>query len=60
MQSLCGDGNGSLPSKRRQCSDGSYVLSSSSPSISSVMASPCGEAGGHTGYLTFARVKSLS
>ncbi|KAG4971435.1 hypothetical protein AAZX31_13G217600 [Glycine max] len=60
MQSLCGDGNGSLPSKRRQCSDGSYVLSSSSPSISSVMARPCGEARGHTGYLTFARVKSLS
>lgn len=59
MQSLSGNGNGSngsLPSKRRQCSDGSYVLSGS-PSISSVMARPCGEARGHTGFLTFARVK---
>ncbi|KAG4945635.1 hypothetical protein AAZX31_15G075400 [Glycine max] len=59
MQSLCGDSNGSVPSKRKQCSGGSYVLGSS-PSTSSVMARPCGEARGHTGYLTFARVKSLS
>lgn len=48
--------NGSLPCKRRQCSDGSTVLSSP---ISSVMARPCGEARGHTGYLTFARLKCL-
>lgn len=59
MESSHGDGNGSLPSKKRQCSDGSYALSGSSP-ISSVMAKPCGEARGHTGYLTFARVKCLS
>lgn len=49
--------NGSLPCKRRQCSDGSSVLSSP---ISSVMARPNGEARGHTGYLTFARLKCLS
>ncbi|XP_057447767.1 uncharacterized protein LOC130739485 [Lotus japonicus] len=49
--------NGSLPCKRRQCSDGGYVLSSN---ISSVVAKPCGEARGHTGYLTFARLKCLS
>lgn len=62
MQSISGDGdgsNGSVPKKRRQCSDGSFVLSSS-PSISSVMARPCGDARGHTGYLTFARVKCFS
>jgi len=62
MQSLSEDGdgsNGSVHRKRRQCSDGSYVLSGS-PSISSVMARPCGEARGHTGYLTFARVKCVS
>ncbi|KAE9617084.1 hypothetical protein Lal_00034467 [Lupinus albus] len=49
--------NGSHPCKRRLCSDGSNVVSSS---ISSVMARPCGEARGHTGYLTFARLKCLS
>ncbi|XP_029129858.1 tRNA (adenine(58)-N(1))-methyltransferase catalytic subunit TRMT61A [Cajanus cajan] len=62
MESLRGDGNGSngsLPSKRRQCSDGNYVLSSN-PSISFVMARPCSEARGHTGYLTFARRKCVS
>ncbi|XP_027334965.1 tRNA (adenine(58)-N(1))-methyltransferase catalytic subunit TRMT61A-like isoform X1 [Abrus precatorius] len=60
MERLQGDGNGcnaSLPSKRKQCSDGSYVLSSP---ISSVMARPCSEARGHTGYLTFARLKCAS
>ncbi|CAK8530598.1 unnamed protein product [Lathyrus sativus] len=46
--------NGSLSRKRRQCSDGNYALSNST---SSVMARPCGEARGHTGYLTFARLK---
>jgi len=52
-----GDGsNGSLPCKRRQCSDGGNVISSP---ISSVMARPCGEARGHTGYLTFARLRCL-
>ncbi|RDX93821.1 tRNA (adenine(58)-N(1))-methyltransferase catalytic subunit TRMT61A, partial [Mucuna pruriens] len=57
LESTDGDGNGSngsLPCKRRQCSDGGNVISSP---ISSVMARPCGEARGHTGYLTFARLK---
>lgn len=49
--------NGSLPCKRRQCSDGGNVLTSP---ISSAMARPCGEARGHTGYLTFARLECLS
>lgn len=60
MESIHGDSNGSngsLPCKRRQCSDGNYVLSSHT---SSVMARPCGEARGHTGYLTFARLKCSS
>ncbi|PNX96068.1 tRNA (adenine(58)-N(1))-methyltransferase catalytic subunit trmt61a-like protein [Trifolium pratense] len=47
--------NGSLPCKRRQCSDGANVLSYPN---SSVMARPSGEARGHTGYLTFARCLS--
>lgn len=62
MDGIVGEGNaanGSLPCKRRQCSDGSNVLSSSS-SVSTVMARPNGEARGHTGYLTFARLKCLS
>lgn len=46
--------NGSLPCKRRQCSGGAGVLTYPT---SSVMARPCGEARGHTGYLTFARLK---
>jgi len=46
--------NGSLPCKRRQRSDGASVVSY--PNSSSVMARPCGEARGHTGYLTFARL----
>ncbi|KAI4296858.1 hypothetical protein L6164_036778 [Bauhinia variegata] len=49
--------NGSLPCKRRQCSDGSNVPISPIPSV---MARPCSEAKGHTGYLTFARLKCLS
>ncbi|XP_028752453.1 tRNA (adenine(58)-N(1))-methyltransferase catalytic subunit TRMT61A-like [Neltuma alba] len=62
MDEIAGEGNvanGSLPCKRRQCSDGGNVLSSSS-SVSTVMARPNGEARGHTGYLTFARLKCLS
>ncbi|KAK7323479.1 hypothetical protein VNO77_26953 [Canavalia gladiata] len=50
MESSEGNGNGSngsLPCKRKQCLD------------SSVVARPCGEARGHTGYLTFARLKCL-
>ncbi|KAI9124069.1 hypothetical protein K1719_005369 [Acacia pycnantha] len=46
--------NGSLPCKKRQ----SNVLSSNS-SVSNVMARPNGEARGHSGYLTFARLKCL-
>ncbi|XP_058750254.1 uncharacterized protein LOC131623269 [Vicia villosa] len=49
--------NGSLSRKRRQCSDGNHIVSNST---SSVMARPCGEARGHTGYLTFARLKWFS
>ncbi|MED6183688.1 hypothetical protein PIB30_040073 [Stylosanthes scabra] len=59
MENLNGDNNdsnGSLPCKRRQRSDGSYAPDTS---VSSVMARPCGEARGHTGYLTFARLKCL-
>ena len=48
--------NGSLPCKRKQCSDGGNLISSP---ISSVMARPCGEAKGHTGYLTFSRLRCL-
>lgn len=42
-KSFHGDDNGSLPCKRRQCSDGNYVLSNPT---SSVMARPCDEARG--------------
>ncbi|KAL8138095.1 hypothetical protein V2J09_004096 [Rumex salicifolius] len=52
-----GNGGGSLfrPCKKRQRS-----TDKSNPSDSTtVMAKPCGEARGHTGYLTFARLKSL-
>ncbi|WJX22341.1 guanidinoacetate N-methyltransferase [Trifolium repens] len=61
MESFHGDdngSNGSFPRKRRQCSDGNYVLSN--PTSSSVMVRPCGEARGHTGYLTFARLKCFT
>ena len=60
MESFHGDGsdhNGSLPCRRRQCSDGNNALNSP---ISSVMVRPCGETRGHTGYLTFARLKCPS
>ncbi|XP_062152604.1 uncharacterized protein LOC133860941 [Alnus glutinosa] len=53
------EGNlGSLPGKKRQrSSKGSNVQdNSSSPTV---MARPCSEAKGHTGYLTFARLKCL-
>ena len=50
---------GSLPCKRRQCSieGGNAQDNLSSPTV---MARPCNEAKGHTGYLTFARLKCLS
>lgn len=50
---------GSPPCKRRQrSSEGSTVQdSSSSPTIK---ARPCADARGHTGYLTFSRLKCLS
>lgn len=46
---------GSLPRKRRQCSldEGNYR---SMDKTTSVMARPCSETRGHTGYLTFARL----
>lgn len=54
-----GDSVGSLPCKRRQRldegSDGQEI--SSSPVV---MARPSSEARGHTGYLTFARLKCVS
>ncbi|PON84222.1 tRNA (1-methyladenosine) methyltransferase catalytic subunit Gcd [Trema orientale] len=61
MDSCQGDDGvsvGSLPCKRRQRSSEGNVLESQSSSIA--MARPCGEAKGHTGYLTFARLKCLS
>lgn len=61
---------GQRPSKRKHISnddkhisnDDGYAVSqdnSSSPT-SVVMARPCSEARGHTGYLTFARLQCLS
>ncbi|KAF6164114.1 hypothetical protein GIB67_017698 [Kingdonia uniflora] len=49
---------GSLPCKRRQrTNEGSNVREKcSAPAI---MARPCAESRGHTGYLTFARLKCL-
>ncbi|KAF2308508.1 hypothetical protein GH714_010136 [Hevea brasiliensis] len=48
---------GSPPSKRRQCSnERSKVQENTSSPV--IMARPCGESRGHTGYLTFARLKS--
>ncbi|KAF3444635.1 hypothetical protein FNV43_RR14328 [Rhamnella rubrinervis] len=50
---------GALPCKRRQrSSEGSNVPENSSSTV--VMARPCSEAKGHTGYLTFARLKCIS
>lgn len=50
---------GSLPFKRRQrSSEASNEQETTSAPI--VMARPCSEAKGHTGYLTFARLKCLS
>ncbi|KAJ7948938.1 tRNA (adenine(58)-N(1))-methyltransferase [Quillaja saponaria] len=57
-QGVDGGSNASLPFKRKKCSDGSNVLSSSIPPV--VMARPCSEARGHTGYLTFARLRCIS
>ena len=57
------DNGGQRPSKRKHISnDDGYAVSqdnSSSPT-SVVMARPCSEARGHTGYLTFARLQCLS
>ncbi|KAL5540632.1 hypothetical protein UlMin_043207 [Ulmus minor] len=48
-----------LPRKRRQrTSEGSNVEENSRSSVA--IARPCSEAKGHTGYLTFARLKCLS
>ncbi|KAJ9152873.1 hypothetical protein P3X46_026384 [Hevea brasiliensis] len=59
----CGQGDesvsfGSPPYKRRQRSNEESKMqeNTSSPVI---LARPCGESRGHTGYLTFARLKSL-
>ncbi|KAL5793208.1 hypothetical protein ACOSP7_001802 [Xanthoceras sorbifolium] len=50
---------GSLPCKRKQHSiEGSSEQDNQSSA--SVLVRPCGEARGHTGYLTFARLKCLS
>lgn len=48
---------GSRPSKRRQPS--SSERSNGKETMGSVMARPCSDAKGHTGYLTFARLKCL-
>ncbi|WCJ24732.1 tRNA (adenine(58)-N(1))-methyltransferase catalytic subunit TRM61 [Euphorbia peplus] len=49
----------SPPHKRRQPpGEGNNVEKNSSSSV--IMAKPCSEARGHTGYLTFARLKCLS
>lgn len=62
MDSCQGDDGvsvGALPCKRRQRSgEGSNLPQSQRSSLA--MARPCGEAKGHTGYLTFARLKCLS
>ncbi|KAI4375355.1 hypothetical protein MLD38_013238 [Melastoma candidum] len=44
-----------LPRKRRQTTDGD--IEQDEPHAAVVMAKPSGEARGHTGYLTFARLK---
>ncbi|XP_042505407.1 tRNA (adenine(58)-N(1))-methyltransferase catalytic subunit TRMT61A [Macadamia integrifolia] len=49
---------GSLPCKRKQCSSGRSNGKEKSDAHT-VMARPCSEAKGHTGYLTFARLKCL-
>lgn len=50
---------GALPCKRRQRpSEGSNMPETQGPAVA--MARPCGEAKGHTGYLTFARLKCFS
>ncbi|XP_077253918.1 uncharacterized protein LOC143892891 [Tasmannia lanceolata] len=49
---------GSLPCKRRQFSS-SEVSNGRENSSCSVMARPCSETRGHTGYLTFARLRCL-
>ncbi|XP_052195584.1 uncharacterized protein LOC127803419 [Diospyros lotus] len=51
---------GSLPCKRRQLSSEEGGNGRDIPSSSTVMARPSPETRGHTGYLTFARLRSLS
>ncbi|XP_058099234.1 uncharacterized protein LOC131243723 [Magnolia sinica] len=54
-----GDKSGSLgsrPCKRRQPSSGE-AIDGRETACSSIMARPCSESRGHTGYLTFARLK---
>lgn len=53
-----GSPEGSLPRKRRQCSsdDGNHGIMERT---GSVMARPCSETRGHTGYLTFARLACM-
>ncbi|KAK9106298.1 hypothetical protein Syun_022309 [Stephania yunnanensis] len=53
-----GDSPQSLPCKRKQSSSRSSNGTNKS-SATTVMAKPCSEAKGHTGYLTFARLKCL-
>ncbi|KAK1301733.1 hypothetical protein QJS10_CPB12g00162 [Acorus calamus] len=49
--------SGPLPCKRRQLSPGEATKESQESLHPSVMAKPCSEAKGHTGYLTFARLR---
>lgn len=59
------ENGGQRPSKRKHVSnEDDYAVShdnnSSTAATSVVMARPCSEARGHTGYLTFARLQCLS
>ena len=57
-----GDEGGSFKSpprkKRQHSAEKVSVVEASGPG--KIMAKPCGEARGHTGYLTFARLKCLT
>lgn len=52
-----GDLVGSLPCKRRQRSSEESINRKENCSSNLVMARPASDARGHTGYLTFARLK---
>lgn len=57
------DNGGPRPCKRKHRSNEEGTISqdnNSSTATSVVMARPCSEARGHTGYLTFARLQCLS